>query len=104
MLTLALYVDYRKAYDMVWHASLLVKLRGLGIVTELLKVASSWLRNLQVYIVFDKEKSDNFNINIGLPQCNSLSSYLFIVYHRDLIHCLGAHSGHLFADDLSVFI
>lgn len=30
--------------------------------------------------------------------------YLFIVYHSDLVTCLGAHSSHIFADDLSVLI
>ncbi len=29
MPTLAVYVDYKKAYDMVWHAGLLVKLWDL---------------------------------------------------------------------------
>ena len=54
------------------------------------------------YISFGENRSDNFNINKGLPQGSSLSPYLFIVYHCDLIQCLGAHSGHLFVDDLSV--
>jgi hypothetical protein len=33
-----------------------------------------------------------------------LSPYLFIVYHCDLVACLGAHSCHIFADDLNVLI
>ncbi|CAF3327633.1 unnamed protein product, partial [Rotaria socialis] len=39
-----------------------------------------------------------------LPQGSSLSPYLFIVYHSDLVTCLGAFSSHIFADDLNVLI
>ena len=79
MPTLALYVDYRKAYDMVWHAGLLVKLSGLGMPVELLKMTSSWLKNRQAYIALGEKRSDRFQIDIGLPQGSSLSPYLFIV-------------------------
>ena len=102
--TLAIYVDYKKAYDMIWHKGLLVKLRDLEMPTILLKMMVSWLEKRQAYITFGGISSDFFEINIGLPQGSSLSPYLFIVYHCDLIRCLGAHSGHLFADDLSVLI
>ena len=43
-------------------------------------------------------------LHIGLPQGSSLSPYMFIVFHSDLVSHLGAQSAHLFADDLSVLI
>ncbi len=102
--TLALYVDYEKAFDLVWHSGLLVKLHRLGIPTSLLKMIHSWLSNRAAYIYYGQSKSESFKINVGLPQGSSLSPYIFVVYHSDLVACLGAHSGHLFADDLSVLI
>jgi hypothetical protein len=102
--TLAVYVDYQKAYDRVWHAALLFKLRRFGMPLGLLKMTESWLKDRKAYVVFGEKTSKVFNINIGLPQGSSLSPYLFIVFHCDLINCLGAHSSHLFADDLSVLI
>jgi hypothetical protein len=102
--TLAIYVDYEKAFDLVWHIGLLVKLHRLGIPTRLLKMIHCWLGNRTAYICFGQTKSNVFNVHVGLPQGSSLSPYLFVVYHSDLVSCLGAHSGHLFADDLSVLI
>ncbi|CAF1522728.1 unnamed protein product, partial [Adineta ricciae] len=75
-------VDYQKAYDKVWHDGLIVKLRDLGIPINLLTMIVSWLNCREAYINLGENKSEKFNIDIGLPQ--------------------GAHSGHLFADDLSV--
>ena len=42
--TLAVYVDYQKAYDRVWHAVLITKLWRLRIPIYLLKLIISWLK------------------------------------------------------------
>jgi hypothetical protein len=102
--TLAIYVDYQKAYDRVWHAALLVKLWKLEIPISMLKMLMSWLKDRKAYVVFEIESSDVFQLQIGLPEGSALSPYLFIVFHCDLIQSIGAHSGHLFTDDLCVLI
>ena len=102
--TLAIYVDYEKAYDRVRHADLLVKLHRLDIPPNLIKVIVSWLGNREAYLIFGKKESKTFGVNIGLPQGSSLSPFLFVGCHCDLVACLGAHAGHLFADDLCVII
>ena len=98
--TLAIYVNYQKAYDRVWHAALLFKLWRFDMPLELLKVTESWLKSRKVYVVFGEKTSKVSDINIELPQGSRLGPYLFIVYHSDLINGLAAHSGDLFADDL----
>ncbi|CAF4933005.1 unnamed protein product, partial [Rotaria socialis] len=102
--TLAVYVDYQKAYDKVWHKGLVVKLNRMGIPLGLLKLIISWLNDRRAYVIFGENKSKIFYTHIGLPQGSSLSPYLFIVYHSDLVTCLGAFSSHIFADDLNVLI
>ena len=102
--TLAIYVDYQKTYDRVWHAALLFKSWKFNMPLELLKIIESWLKGRKAYVAFGEKTSEVFDIHIGLSQGSSLSPYWFIVYHSDLINCLGAYSGHLFADDLGILI
>ncbi|CAM4803758.1 unnamed protein product [Rotaria magnacalcarata] len=102
--TAAIYVDYQKAYDKVWHKGLVVKFNRLNIPEGLLKLIISWLNDRCAYVVFGGSKSETFPIHLGLPQGSSLSPYLFIVFHSDLVSKIGAHSCHIFADDLNVLI
>lgn len=102
--TLALYVDYQKTYDRVWHAGLGVKLSRLGMPSSILKMIASWLKDRKACVMFGEKVSETFALHIGLPQGSSLSPYLFVVFHSDLIQHIGAHSCHIFADDLCVII
>ncbi len=43
-------------------------------------------------------------ISIGLPQSSSLSPYLLVVFHSDLITNTGAFPARTFADDLNVLV
>ena len=47
----------------------------------------SRMKNRKAYLTFGKKQVDTF-----------------VVFHGDLVKCLGVHSGHLFGDDLSVLI
>ncbi|CAM4756063.1 unnamed protein product [Rotaria magnacalcarata] len=82
----------------------IVKLNRLSIPLGLLKLIESWLNDRRAYVIFGENKSDIFCTYVGLPQGSSLSPYLFIVYHCDLVACVGAHSSHIFANDLNILI
>ncbi len=66
--TLAIYVDYEKAYDRVWHMGLMVKLYKLGIPLNLLKMIESWLDKRTAFISLGQKKFGVINVRIGLPQ------------------------------------
>jgi len=102
--TLSIYVDYKKAYDLVWHMGLIVKLSRMLIPDELLKMLVNWLSDRKAYITFGNAKSETFSTHIGLPQDSSLSPYIFIMYHADIVKNVKAFSTHLFADDLCTLI
>ena len=76
----------------------------MSIPLGLLKLIISWLNNRRVYVIFVEKISKTFHTYVGLPQDSSLSPYLFIIYHNDLVLCIHAHSGHIFTDDFKVLI
>jgi hypothetical protein len=81
-----------------------VKLNRTDIPLGLLKLIISWLNDRRTYVIFGENKSKIFHTHIGLPQGSSLSPYLFIVYHSDLVACVGSHPSHIFPDDLNILI
>lgn len=89
-----------------WQSMSIIRKRVIesGISPELLKIVLSWLKDRKAYVVFDNRKSKIIDMNVGLPRGSSLSPYLFIVLHCDLVNYLSAHSAHLFADDLGMLI
>src|SRR4051812_16532312 len=89
---------------MVWHTDLIVKLSRMRLPSELLKIIISWLKNREACVTFGNNKSEPFQIKVGLPQGSALSPYIFIIYHTDIVSCVGAFSTHIFADDLSVLV
>jgi len=102
--TLGIYIDYKKAYDLVWHMGLIVKLHRMRMPPVLLKLIVNWLSNREACVSFGQYVSDPFQIKVGLPQGSALSPYIFIIYHADIVSCVEAFATHIFADDLSVLI
>ena len=95
-------LDISKAFDKVWHAGLLQKLRGYGISGSLLGVISSFLSNRKLQVVLDGHTSDSFFINAGVPQGSLLGPTLFLLYINDLPdHILSKIA--IYADDSSLF-
>ncbi|CAF4185011.1 unnamed protein product [Rotaria magnacalcarata] len=102
--TLSIYFDYQKACDKVWHAALIVKFSRVNIPFTLLKTIWFWLSMREAVVVYGELSTRKFTISIGLPQGSCLSSYLFIVFHSDIVKQTGAFSTHIFSDDLNVLI
>ena len=63
----AVALDISKAFDKVWHAGLLHKLRGYGISGHLLDLIKSFLSNRQLKVVLDGQQSSCYSINVDVP-------------------------------------
>ena len=90
--------DISKAFDKVWHAGLLFKLKNMGITEELLIWIGNYLSDRQQRVVLQGESSCWADINAGVPQGSVLGPLLFLVYINDMEEGLTSKLT-LFADD-----
>ena len=68
--TQAVALDISKAFDRVWHAGLLHKLKSYGISGQIFGLISSFLSNRQLRVVLDWMSSQEYPVNVGVPQAS----------------------------------
>ena len=92
------FLDISKAFDKVWHAGLLFKLRQLGISAKIVSWIESYLSNRFQRVVIHGQTSSWLPIEAGVPQGSILGPLLFLVYINDLVDDISCDV-RLFADD-----
>ena len=76
--------DISKAFDRVWHAGLLHKLKSYGISGQLFGLISSFPSSRQLWVVLDGKSLQEYPVNAGVPQGSIFSPTLFLLNINDL--------------------
>ena len=78
-------LDVEKAFDMVWHDALLVKLYKLGIPAPLWIMMDDWYRGLTAQVRWKGSLSRTFAIQQGTGQGRTFSPACYKVYNNPLL-------------------
>ena len=100
--TRAVALDISKAFDRVWHAGLLHKLKSYGISGQIFGLISSFLSNRQLWVVLDGKSSQEYPVNAGVPQGSILGPTLFLLYINDLPDDVICNIA-IYADDTTLY-
>ena len=79
-----LFIDYKKAFDMIWREGLWYKLVRDNVNGKLLNVIHSMYRNIKSCVMMNQQMSDTFTCGMGVRQGENLSPLLFAFYVNDL--------------------
>ena len=98
----ALFLDFRKAFDLVDHSILIRKLSLYKFSQPAIRWFSSYLKHRQQAIESDKGLSEFTDVPTGVPQGSILGPTLFLLYINDLPRHFDRCLCDLYADDATV--
>ena len=101
--SIAVFLDFEKAFDMVWQDGLLYKLKQKGIHGHTLKFISNFLSDRTMQVQVGGSLSGVVGLDNGTVQGAILSPVLFLVMIDDLSEHLENVDLALFADDSTIF-
>ena len=100
--TAAVYLDLSKAFDLVSHELLLVRLQDSGVVNNVLAWFRSYLSDRTQSVKINGIFSESLAVNIGVPQGSVLGPLLFLIYINSLFQLPLRSPLTGFADDTSL--
>jgi hypothetical protein len=102
-LTISIFCDLSKAFDVISHKILLRKLEFYGIRGIAKKWLSNYLSDRTQYVEIDNHKSNMCKIECGVPQGSILGPLLYLIYVNDISQSTQANILS-FADDTSLYL
>ena len=101
---LATFFDIKKAYDQVWHARLLYKLKSIGISGNMFKYIKNFLSERTIQTKVGSTYSSEKKLEMGIPQGSVIAPILFNILMHDLPKKLSSKVTLLqYADDLCMW-
>lgn len=95
-------LDVEKAFDRVWHQGLIYKMIQLNFPPHIINMVSKFLTNRTFCVHIGNGKSQQYNIEFGLPQGAVLIPTLYNIYTHDIPKNPNTKLA-LFADDTAFY-
>ena len=100
---ISIFLDLEKAYDSVWKQVILNQLLKLDIKGHLAFYIKNFLENRSIKVKVGNFLSDNFVLDLGVPQGSSLSVTLFLIAVNTILNFLPQNiQKSLFVDDCRI--
>ena len=77
------FVDFKRAFDTVWHQGLFFKLRQIGVSDLFYNILKDMYRQTNLCVKIDDHITDFFSSNIGVRQGDNLSPNLLKNFNND---------------------
>lgn len=102
LITLLLFIDFRKAFDLVEPRFLLLKLFHYGFGNKSLRLLSNYFSDRNQVVRLRNFESEKKPVRLGVPQGSTLGPLFFLIFINDLPFLLKRLESKLFADDTTL--
>ena len=87
-------IDFKKAFNRVWHAALWATMKKYNISANLIQVIRNLYDKATSAVLFNRSIGDRFRATVGVRQGCLLSTTLFTIFlERIMIDALEDHEG-----------
>ena len=100
--TISVFMDLSKAFDVINHEILRVKLEHYGFRGNFLNFLMNFIKDRKYFVHVNGFNSEMKILNIGVPQGSTLGPLLFLIYINDMANCSNILFLTQFADDSTI--
>jgi hypothetical protein len=104
MISILLFIDFKKAFDLVNQDLLLYKLGNYGFNASAISLLRNYFKNRCFRVKIGDHFSQSKELSLGVPQGSVLGPLLFLIFINDLPNSISSLAVKMFADDTTIYL